>query len=148
MINKILRSIQVNFNGVCFYAMMVTVALFASSFVILFPLSAQSQEQGIVNHIADKPISLKIDNISVGDSPTGLIAVKGTVHNNSTENMVNVKVIVNLFDSNDELIIETMRFVTPASSFFKPGYERDFDFFVTAKDVDHYNITAYGNKAQ
>jgi hypothetical protein len=62
--------------------------------------------------------------------------------------MVNVKVIVNLFDSNDELIIETIRFVTPASSIFKPGYERDFDFFVTAKDVDHYNITAYGNKAQ
>ncbi|MDP8907285.1 MAG: FxLYD domain-containing protein, partial [Thermoproteota archaeon] len=79
---------------------------------------------------------------------TGLIVVKGIVHNNSTENIVNVKVKVDLFDSNNELIIETQRFITPASSIFKPGYERNFDFLVTAKDVDHYNITAYGDKAQ
>jgi len=124
---------------------MVSIALFA----ILFPHSAQSQEQqGTVSRLADMPISLKIDNIYVGDSPTGLIGVKGIVHNNSTENIVNVKVKVNLFDSNNELIIETQRFITPASSIFKPGYERNFDFLVTAKDVDHYNISAFGEKAQ
>jgi hypothetical protein len=84
----------------------------------------------------------------VGDSPTGLIVVKGIVYNNSTENIVNVKVKVELFDSNNELIIETLRFITPASSVFKPGYERNFDFLVTAKDVDHYNISAFGEKGQ
>ncbi len=124
---------------------MVSTALF----VILFPHSAQSQEQqGTVSRLAEMPISLKIDNIYVGDSPTGLIGVKGIVHNNSTENIVNVKVKVNLFDSNNEIIIETQRFITPASSIFKPGYERNFDFLVTAKDVDHYNISAFGEKAQ
>ena len=145
MMNKILCGIRINFNGVCFYAMVSVIA----SFAVLFPNSAQSQEQqGTVSHLADMPISLKIDNIYVGDSPTGLIVVKGIVYNNSTENIVNVKVKVNLFDSNNELIIETQRFITPASSVFKPGYERNFDFLVTAKDVDHYNITAYGDKAQ
>ena len=120
-----------------------------ASFAVLFPNSAQSQEQqGTVSNLAGMPISLKIDNIFVGDSPTGLIGVKGTVHNNSTENIVNVKVKVGLFDSNNELIIETQRFIMPASSIFKPGYERNFDFLVTAKDVDNYNITAYGDKAQ
>ncbi|MEJ7641354.1 MAG: FxLYD domain-containing protein [Candidatus Nitrosocosmicus sp.] len=124
---------------------MVSIALVA----ILFPHSAQSQEQqGTVSHLADIPTSLKIDNIYVGDSPTGLIVVKGIVHNNSTENIVNVKVNVDLFDANNELIIETQRFITPASSIFKPGYERNFDFLVTAKDVDHYNISAFGENAQ
>ena len=145
MMSKILCGIGFNFNGVCFYAMVSLIA----SFAILFTNSAHSQEQqGTVSHLADIPISLKIDNIYVGDSPTGLIVVKGIVHNNSTENIVNVKVKVGLFDSNNELIIETQRFITPASSVFKPGYERNFDFLVTAKDVDNYNITAYGDKAQ
>lgn len=144
-INKILCGVRLNFNGIGFYAMVSIIALFA----ILFPHSAHSQEQqGTVSHLADMPISLKIDNIYVGDSPTGLIVVKGIVHNNSTENIVNVKVKVDLFDSNNELIIETQRFIMPASSILKPGYERNFDFLVTAKDVDHYNITAYGDKAQ
>lgn len=145
MMNKILCGIRFNFNGVCFYAMVSVIA----SFAVLFPNSAQSQEQqGTVSNLAGMPISLKIDNIFVGDSPTGLIVVKGMVHNNSTENIVNVKVKVGLFDSNNELIIETQRFIMPASSIFKPGYERNFDFLVTAKDVDNYNITAYGDKAQ
>ena len=145
MMNKILCGIRFNFNGVCFCAMVSVIA----SFAVLFPNSAQSQEQqGTVSNLAGMPISLKIDNIFVGDSPTGLIAVKGMVHNNSTENIVNVKVKVGLFDSNNELIIETQRFIMPASSIFKPGYERNFDFLVTAKGVDNYNITAYGDKAQ
>ncbi len=145
MMNKILCGIRFNLNGVCFYAMVGLIALFA----VIFPHSAQSQEQqGTVSRLADMPISLKIDNIYVGDSPTGLIVVKGIVHNNSTENIVNVKVKVNLFDPNNELIMETLRYITPASSIFKPGYERNFDFFVTAKDVDHYNISAFGEKAQ
>ncbi len=144
MMSKILCGIRFNFNGICLYAM-ASIALFA----ILSPHSAQSQEQqGTVSRLADMPISLKIDNIYVGDSPTGLIVVKGTVHNNSTENIVNVKVKVDLFDSDNDLIIETQRFITPASSIFKPGYERNFDFLVTARDVDHYNISAYGDKAQ
>lgn len=69
--NKILWNIRFNFNGICFYAM-VSMALFA----FVFPYSAQSQEQGTVSHLADMPISLKMDNIYVGDSPTGLITVK------------------------------------------------------------------------
>ncbi len=145
MMNKILCGIRFNLNGVWFYAMVGLIALFA----VLFPQSAQSQEQqGTVSRLADMPISLKIDNIYVGDSPTGLIVVKGIVHNNSTENIANVKVKVNLFDPNNELIMETLRYITPASSIFKPGYERNFDFLVTAKDVDHYNISAFGEKAQ
>jgi hypothetical protein len=127
---------------------MTSIALFATLFVIFFPYSAQSQEQGSVNQITDMQINLKIDSISVGESPTGLILVEGTVYNNSTENIADVRVKVDLFNSSGELITETTRFINPASYIFKPGYERDFDFLVTARDINHYTIAAYGDKVQ
>jgi hypothetical protein len=139
--------IKFKFIGFCTFAVSI-ITLFAFLFSVLFPLGAYSQEEGSVVHLANMQVSLRIDNITVGDSPTGLILVKGIVYNNSTDNLVNVKVKVDLFSPRDELITETTRFVTPASSIFKPGYQSDFDFLVTAGDVDHYNITAYGSRAQ
>ncbi len=114
------------------------------------PLShfAEAQEQGTINNLTNTPIYLNIDKISIGKSPTGLISVKGVVHNNSTSNLVNVKVKVKLFGSNNNLAVETVRFVTPPSSTFKPGYERNFDFLISTNSVNHYNMTAFGDKIQ
>jgi hypothetical protein len=139
---------KLKFHGLDTFAMGTTATLFALLFLAMSPLSAHSQKEGTVVHLANMQVSLRIDNITVGDSPTGLILVKGIVYNNSTESLVNVKVKVDLYGPNDELITETTRFVTPASSIFRPGYQSDFDFLVTAADVDHYNITAYGSRAQ
>jgi hypothetical protein len=137
-----------NVNNV-YVVILITVLIFYTfSYGIPFPMVVESQEQGKLNAFDDEKLYLKIDKISVGDSPTGLISVKGTVHNNSTENIINVKVKVELLNANNGLAAEAERFVTPASSIFKPGYESQFDFLVTARNVDHYNMTAYGDKAQ
>ena len=105
-----------------------------------------AQEQGIINSLSSTIISLELKEIVVGESPTGLISVKGTAINNSTFDVRDVKVLVELFDSKNSTVSETSRFITPASSTFKPGYERDFYFFVSANNVDHYKITTEGEK--
>ncbi len=107
-----------------------------------------SQEQGIINSLSSTIINLGLREIEVGESPTGLITVKGTAINNSTFDTRDVKVLVELFDSKNSTVSETSRFITPASSTFKPGYERDFYFFVSANNVDHYKITAEGEKVR
>ncbi len=108
------------------------------------PINAQ--EQGIINSLSSTRISLELKEIEVGESPTGLISVKGTAINNSTFDVRDVKVLVELFDSKNTTVSETSRFITPASSIFKPGYERDFYFFISANNVDHYKITTEGEK--
>jgi len=104
------------------------------------------QEQGMINSLSSTIINLELREIEVGESATGLITVKGTAINNSTFDARDVKVLVELFDSENTTVSETSRFITPASSTFKPGYERDFYFFVSANNVDHYKITAEGEK--
>jgi len=116
-------------------------------FLVNLPTNqVNSQEQGIINSLSSTIINLGLREIEVGESPTGLITVKGTAINNSTFDTRDVKVLVELFDSKNSTVSETSRFITPASSTFKPGYERDFYFFVSANNVDHYKITAEGEK--
>ena len=98
------------------------------------------------NSLSSTIINLELREIEVGESPTGLISVKGTVINNSTFDVRDVKVLAELFDPKNTTVSETSRFVTPPSSTFKPSYERDFYFFVSANNVDHYKITAEGEK--
>lgn len=100
----------------------------------------------MINSLSSTIVNLELKEIEVGESPTGLISVKGTTINNSTFNVRDVKVLVELFDHKNTTVSETSRFITPPSSTFKPGYERDFYFFVSANNVDHYKITAEGEK--
>lgn len=109
-------------------------------------MTGNAQEQGKINSLSSTIANLQLRDIQVGESPTGLIYVKGTAVNNSTSDTRDVKVLVELFDSKNSTVSETSRFITPASSTFKPGYERDFYFFVSANNVDHYKITAEGEK--
>ncbi len=126
---------------------MIPSVLIATIFLVNLPTNqVNSQEQGIINSLSSTIINLELREIEVGESPTGLITVKGTAINNSTFDTRDVKVLVELFDSKNSTVSETSRFITPASSTFKPGYERDFYFFVSANNVDHYKITAEGEK--
>lgn len=121
--------------------------LIAIIFLVNLPTNqVNSQEQGIINSLSSTIINLELREIEVGESPTGLITVKGTAINNSTFDTRDVKVLVEFFDSKNSTVSETSRFIIPASSTFKPGYERDFYFFVSANNVDHYKITAEGEK--
>ncbi len=126
---------------------MIPSVLIVIIFLVNLPTNqVNSQEQGIINSLSSTIINLELREIEVGESPTGLITVKGTAINNSTFDTRDVKVLVELFDSKNFTVSETSRFITPASSTFKPGYERDFYFFVSANNVDHYKITAEGEK--
>src|SRR5687768_16200145 len=100
----------------------------------------------MINSLSSTIINLELKEIEVGESPTGLISVRGVAINNSTFDARGVKVLVELFDSKNTTVSETSRFITPASSTFKPGYERDFYFFVSANNVDHYKITTEGEQ--
>lgn len=125
---------------------MTSILLVTIFIVNLIVNQVNSQEQGMINSLSSTIINLELQEIEVGESPTGLISVKGTVINNSTFDVRDVKVLVELFDPKNTTVSETSRFVTPPSSTFKPGYERDFYFFVSANNVDHYKITAEGEK--
>ncbi|MGH9978753.1 MAG: FxLYD domain-containing protein [Nitrososphaeraceae archaeon] len=72
--------------------------------------------------------------------------MNGTVHNNSTANVINVEVRAEIFNSNNELIRETTRYVTPPTPVFQPGNTQPFRFLIIAENVDHYNVIAYGIK--
>jgi hypothetical protein len=143
----LIEKINVNFQYICIIIIPCTIFLI-SLFGFLFPYFTVSQEQGTINTFTNSPIYLNIDKIFVGNSPTGLISVKGVVHNNSTSNIENVKVKVKLLGVNNDLSTETVRFVTPPSFAIKPGDERNFDFLISAGNFNSYNITAYGDKIQ
>ena len=113
---------------------------------ILFPLINNSYQQ--ISLLNGSRVNLAINELSVGLSPTGLINVQGIVYNNSTENVENLMVEVKLFDSDKNLISETNRYITRPSSIFKPEYSRDFDFLITANNVDSYTVSAYVDKIQ
>ncbi len=108
-------------------------------------LGDQHLQQTLATSIKTK-VNLAIEGLSVGESPTGLVAVNGTVHNNSTANLINVEVRAELYNPNNELIRETTRYVTPPTSVFQPDNIQPFRFLVIAEDVDHYNVTAFGIK--
>lgn len=138
---------HVNIKYVCIITITCT-TFFIVLLGFLFPYFTESQEQGTINSFTNSTIYLNMDKIFVGNSPTGLISVKGVVHNNSTANIDNVKVKVKLFGVNNGMAIETVRFVTPPSFAFKPGDKRNFDFLVSTNNVKSYNITAYGDRIQ
>ena len=116
--------------------------------IIFFSKVIESHEQLVSTIFTKMKVNLSIEDLSVGESPTGLIIVEGIVYNNSTKNLGDVKVKVELLDANSNLITETIRFVTPPSSIFKPGYSEQFNFLITANNIDHYNITAFGDEVQ
>jgi hypothetical protein len=129
--------------------MLIVLSIFFSCMIFSqwsWNMTGNAQEQGKINILSSTMVNLQLRDIQVGESPTGLIYVKGTAINNSTFDARDVKVLVELFNSQNSTVSETSRFITPASSTFKPGYERDFYFFVSANNVDHYKITAEGEK--
>ena len=101
--------------------------------------SSPTDESGIV--------ILDIQNITVEDSTTGLTSVAGTVQNNSTEEVVNIKVNVTLFNSNNETIRDTNRFVSGPFTVYESNATERFNFLMSTEDFDYYMATAYAERA-
>lgn len=117
--------------------------------IILFTLSVSfigAQKQGELNVIPRERVNLTLYDVSSGITDTGLIYVNGTVLNNSTYNVEDVKVDVKLFSKDNRLINEESRFVTPPESLLRTGSSQDFRFAMLAEEAHYYNLSSYGDR--
>ena len=95
---------------------------------------------------APKPeiILLNITTIVLEGSTTGLTSITGTIENNSTENVENIKVNVTLYDSDNKTIRDTSRFVSGPFTVYEPNSKERFSFLMSVESFDHYRAAAYG----
>ena len=112
--------------------------------------SVFSQEKGslTLDSIASKPdiIILNITDMTAGDSATGLTSIAGTIENNSTENVENMKVSVTLYDSENKTLRDTCRFVSGPFTVYEPDSTERFSFLMSVEEFDHYKATALGER--
>lgn len=106
---------------------------------------SQSQLTEEFSNSQSNIINLDITNLTITNSPTGLISINGVVVNNSTENIQNIQVDITLYDADNNTIRETSRFISSAFYIFEPGLTEDFNFFMSAEDVNGYTLRAYAN---
>ena len=109
---------------------------------------SQAQSTGGISISQSNTINLAISNITLGDSPTGLISINGVVFNNSTESVDNIKVEITLYDANNNTIRDTSRFISSAFYIFEPGSTVNFDFLMSTGDFNYYTARAYGDRIQ
>ena len=124
-----------------------------SVFPLLSIISSTSYSQEEENSISSTANSesgiviLDIPDISVDVSATGLTSVVGTVQNNSTEDVVNIKVNVTLYDSNSNPIRDTNRFVSGPFTVYESNSTERFSFLMSVEEFDNYAATAYAERA-
>ncbi len=114
-------------------------------FSIFFSLSF-AQPNDSLKSSQPSIIILSISDIALEDSATGLTSVTGTVLNNSTDKVDNIKVDVTLYDSDNKTIRETSRFVTGPFTVYEPGSVERFSFLMSIADFDHYTARAYADR--
>lgn len=121
----------------------------STTLILWMPLySSQAQPTGGISISQSNTINLDISNITLGDSPTGLISINGIVFNNSTESVENIKVDVTLYDANNNTIRDTSRFISSAFYTFEPGSTVNFNFLMSTGDFDYYTARAYADRVQ
>src|ERR671931_919871 len=94
-------------------------------------------------------VNLKVEGLSIGKSPTGVVEVTGTIHNNSTVNVEDIRLDAEYFDSNNVLIRNTTKILS-TYSLVKPGESLPFDLLdvVSFASVKNYTVKAYGDKVK
>ncbi|HJR49311.1 MAG TPA: FxLYD domain-containing protein [Nitrososphaeraceae archaeon] len=122
--------------------------LLISSFLLISIFFSLSFAQSDDDPKSSQPsfIILSVSDITLEDSATGLTSVTGTVLNNSTEDVMNIKVDVALYDSDNITIRETSRFVTGPFTVYEPGSVERFSFLMSVADFDHYDARAYAER--
>ncbi len=127
----------------------------SSSFIISTTLlllmsfyPSQAQSTSGISISQSNVINLAISNITLGESPTGLISVNGKVFNNSTESVENIQVDVTLHDANNNTIRDTSRFISSAFYVFEPGSTVNFNFLMSTGDFNYYTARAYADRIQ
>ncbi len=127
-----------------FYTLLISsIFLFSNSFSLSF-----AQLEDNLGDSQPSIIDIALLNMTLKSSTTGLASISGTVLNNSTENVENLKVDVILYDSENNTIRETSRFVTGPFTVYEPDSTERFSFLMSVEDFDHYSATAYGERVQ
>jgi hypothetical protein len=71
-------------------------------------------------------ISLETSQVELIAGPTNNVEMEGQVVNNSTVGVDDVKVNVQFYDSNGQLLLETSKFLTNPSQILQPGESVSF----------------------
>jgi hypothetical protein len=116
----------------------------------LLPTSTASFSQEIdrltSNSLIPEIIILNMSELAVQNSTTGLTSVSGTIQNNSTANVENLKVNVTLYDSENKTLGDTTRFVSGPFTVYEPDSAERFSFLMSVEGFDHYEVTAFGER--
>ena len=94
-------------------------------------------------------VNLETAQVELIAGPTNNIELEGQVVNNSTGGVDDVRVNVQFYDSNGQLLLETSRFITQPSQTLQPGESVPFTVLETLghDQVDKHVVIAEADAA-
>lgn len=94
-------------------------------------------------------INLETAQVELIAGPTNNVELEGQVVNNSTGGVDDVRVNVQFYDSNGQLLLETSRFITQPSQTLQPGESVPFTVLETLghDQVDKHVVIAEADAA-
>jgi hypothetical protein len=89
-------------------------------------------------------INLETAQVELVSGPTNNVELEGQIINNSTTNVDDVRVNVQFYDSNGQLLLEISRFITQPSQMLQPGESIPFTILETLgfDQVDKHEVVA------
>ena len=94
-------------------------------------------------------INLETSQVELIAGPTNNVELEGQVVNNSTAGVDDVRINVQFYDSNGQLLLETSRFITQPSQTLQPGESVPFTVLETLghDQVDKHVVIAEADAA-
>ena len=94
-------------------------------------------------------INLETSQVELIAGPTNNVELEGQVVNNSTAGVDDVRINVQFYDSNGQLLLETSRFITQPSQTLQPGESVPFTILETLghDQVDKHVVIAEADAA-
>ncbi|HEX7818725.1 MAG TPA: FxLYD domain-containing protein [Nitrososphaeraceae archaeon] len=94
-------------------------------------------------------VNLETSQVELVAGPTNNVELEGQVVNNSTGGVDDIKVNVQFYDSNGQLLLETSRFITQPSQTLQPGESVPFTILETLghDQVDKHVVIAEADAA-
>jgi hypothetical protein len=94
-------------------------------------------------------VNLETSQVELNPGPTNNVELDGQVVNNSTAAVNDVRVNVQFYDSNGQLLLEANRFITQPSQILQPGESVPFTVLETLgiDQVDEHVVIAEADPA-
>jgi hypothetical protein len=120
----------------------------AFSFIIIMTVLSMNvrpslaQSINSVSNFQPDVTKILISNLIIDKLESGLISITGTVKNNSTETVDQIKVSVTFYNSESNTNREIDRFISGPYSTYKPGSIERFSFIINSIKYDYYTAKA------